>query len=219
MKFQLIITALLFSMLPSLAGFSTWTNTEGQTAELELRSVKEVEGEKVGIFGMKSGKTVHLKSSQLSDADAKRLAEWKPAAESVFEEMFEDDLVVLQDGRFQSVKQHNAPTKYYAFYYTASWCPPCQAFTPSLVKWYEKNKNENFELVLISRDQEKSAMLAYAKDKKMPWPQLKFSKIRTFEKTHAHGVNSIPTLMVCEVGGKVVGDYRHNLDALTKLVE
>lgn len=219
MKIQLILSMMLISALPCLGEFRTWTNSEGQGAELELRSVQEVDGEKVGLFGMKSGRTVRLKMSQLSAEDAKILESWKPTQPSVFGESLDGNLVVIKDGRFQDVKDHPSPKKYYVFYHTASWCPPCRAFTPTLVKWYEANKNENFELVLITHDEEKSAMLAYAKDKKMPWPQLEINKTRSFHKKHKQGVNGIPALVVSDLEGKVLGHYQHNLDALTKMVK
>lgn len=222
MKIKLILTLLLLTALPALAEFRTWTNSEGQEAELELRSVEEVDGEKVGLFGMKSGRAVRLKSSQLSAEDAKILESWKPsepAGQSVFSDVLDGNLVVLEGGKFEDVTDHQTPKKYYVFYYTAYWCPPCRAFTPSLVQWYNKNKNDNFELVLITSDSDKSDMLKYAKDKKMPWPQLQFSKTRSFKKKFDHGVSGIPSLIVCDLKGKVLGNYRGSLDSLTNLVK
>ena len=37
-------------------------------------------------------------------------------------------------------------------YFSAHWCPPCQFFTPELVKYYEKLKaaSKKFEVVFIS---------------------------------------------------------------------
>lgn len=225
MKIQVIITALLLTALPALAEFRTWTNSEGQTADLELRSVEELDGEKVGLFGMKSGRALRLKISQLSAQDAKILETWKPAEfaktakETVFEKALDGNLVVLTDDRFKDVNDHKTPEKYYVFYYTASWCPPCRAFTPTLVSWYNENKNDNFELVLISSDRDKDAMLNYAKDKKMPWPQLALDKLRKFKGEHDHGVRGIPSLIVCDLEGKNYGDFRGRLNELTEMVK
>ena len=100
---------------------------------------------------MRNGQKVVIKSSVLSEADAKLLAEWKPeapataAAASVFDEILDGNLVKLDGKSLKSFKDLKKPSKYYVFYYTASWCGPCQQFTPSLVDFYEKNKNDNFE--------------------------------------------------------------------------
>ena len=61
-------------------------------------------------------------------------------------------------------------------------------------------------------------MLKYAKDKKMKWPQLELGKAREFKSTHNHGVSGIPSLIVCDLQGKVLGNYRSKLDELTKMV-
>ena len=91
------IASICLLMLPatSWAGYRIWTNAEGQTAELELLSVEQQGDQQVGKFKMKDGRTVKLKASQLSNADAELLANWKPEAaasavstkESVFDEL------------------------------------------------------------------------------------------------------------------------------------
>jgi nucleoredoxin len=193
---------------------------------MKLLSVSEVDGEKVGRFSLRSGQTVNLAASKLSEADAKRLAEWKPEGlenaagpESVFDDVLDGNLLRLDDKNLKKCEDATKPAKYYVFYYTASWCGPCQQFTPSLVQWYEENKNDNFELVLISSDSDEAAMEGYAAKKKMPWPQLKMRKVQDFKKSFEHGVRGIPSVMVCELDGKLLGDYRGNLAGLTDLVK
>ena len=115
-------------------------------------------------------------------------------------------------------EQTKRPEKYYVFYYTASWCGPCQQFTPSLVEFYNKHKNDNFEIVLITSDSDEGDMEDYAKEKKMPWPQLKLGKTEKFKKEFKHGVTGIPSVIVCDLEGKNLGNYR-DLAALEKLVK
>ncbi len=215
MKLHLILLSLVLTALPSSAEFRMWTNNEGKQAELELYAVKEFKGEKYGEFRMKNGKTTKLRTSQLSDEDAKALLAWKP---SVFEDILDGNMVKLEGDKFVTYDGHKVPGKYYVFYYTAYWCPPCRAFTPSLVKWYNENKNDNFELVLISSDRDEASMLKYAKEKKMAWPQLKLGKSREFKVAHNHGVRGIPSLIVCDLQGKVLGNYRSKLNELTQMV-
>ncbi len=214
MKTTILISLLLAGL--SSAAFEKWTNKDGKTAELELVKVTDGDDGKTGEFKMRNGKLVTLKAADLSDADADRLAAWEPPAAavtgkpSVFDEVLEGNLVKL-DGK--SLKKHDLaarPKKYYVFYYTASWCGPCQKFTPGLVDFYNKNKdgNDKFELVLISSDQDEDAMEAYAKEKKMPWPQLKLNKVEKFEKNFDHGVSGIPTVVVCDLKGEIVATTR-----------
>jgi len=214
MKTTILISLLLAGL--SSAAFEKWTNKDGKTAELELVKVTDSEDGKTGEFKMRNGKLVTLKAADLAEADADRLAAWEPPAAviagkpSVFDEVLDGNLVKL-DGK--SLKKHELaarPKKYYVFYYTASWCGPCQKFTPGLVDFYNKNKegSDKFELVLISSDQDEDAMEAYAKEKKMPWPQLKLNKVKKFEKDFDHGVSGIPTVVVCDLKGEIVAKTR-----------
>ena len=90
---------------------------------------------------------------------------------------------------------------------------------PVLVDFYEKHKNENFELVLITSDQEEDSMEKYAKEKKMPWPQLKLKKTQEFKQKFQHGNTGLPSLIVCGVNGEVLGDYRSKLEDLAELIK
>jgi nucleoredoxin len=228
MKTTLSIAIAISLVLPVHAAFENWTNKEGNTAQLDLQEVTGEDDAKVGVFKMRNGRKVTIKAADLDEVGAKRLAEWKPAAAepevaagepSVFDEVLDGNLVILDGKKFKKHELAAKPTKYYVFYYTASWCPPCQAFTPSLVNFYNKNKNENFELVLITSDGEESDMEGYAKDKKMPWPQLKHSKAKSFKSKFDHGVRGIPAVIVCDLEGKIVSSNGRNLAELEKIVK
>lgn len=94
---------------------------------------------------------------------------------------------------------------------------PCQKFTPSLVEFYNKHKNDNFEIVLITSDRDEDSMENYAVQKKMPWPQLKLKKAADFKEEFNHGVTGIPSVIVCKLDGTKLGNFR-DLNALEKLV-
>lgn len=228
MKTTTFIAIALSLALPLSAAFEPWTNKEGKTAQLELLEVTGPEDAKAGIFKMQNGRKATIKAADLAEADAKRLAEWKPAAAepegpksepSVFDEIFDGNLVKLDGKRLKKHESSSKPTKYYVFYYTASWCPPCQAFTPSLVDFYDKHKNENFEIVLITSDKSEDDMEKYAADKKMPWPQLEQSKATSFKKKYNHGVRGIPSVIVCDLQGEIVSRDGRNLAALEALIK
>lgn len=219
---------ILLSMLSagiSHAGFEPWTNKDGKTAELDLVNVVDKDGEKAGEFKMRSGATVTLKTTDLSEESAAKLKAWQPPAAaveakpSVFDGTLDGNLERLDGKKLKKCDDATKPAKYYLFYYTASWCPPCRAFTPTLVEWYEKNKNDNFELVLITSDRDEAAMENYAAEKKMPWPQLKHRKAEDFKKNFQHGVRGIPSLIVCDLEGKNLGNFRGNLPGITELIK
>lgn len=218
-----ILLSLMFAGV-AFAGFEKWTNKDGKTADLELLKVIEKDGEKAGEFKMRNGKTVTLKVSELSEDAAEKLEAWEPPAAvvegkpSVFDEFLDGNLVKLDGKSLKKYEMTERPKKYYVFYYTASWCGPCQQYTPSLVEFYNENKSDNFEIVLITSDQDEGAMEKYAADKKMPWPQLKLKDAQKFKKEFDHGVTGIPSVIVCDLEGKNLGNLR-DLAALEKLVK
>lgn len=197
------------------AEFRTWTSADGKTADLDLVSVNDLSDGKSGVFKMRNGKSVTIKAGNLSEADGKLLAEWKPATaaassavSSVFDKALEDDLVRLSGKSLKPCKDATKPTKYYLFYYTASWCGPCHKFTPSLVQFYNKHKGPSFELILITSDDSEKAMAGYAEEMKMPWPQLKLSKVKSFEKEFPYPGSGIPNLVLTDLQGKLIkGSY------------
>lgn len=235
MKSSLIISLASCALsLTAMAEFQTWTSKDGKAAELELVSVSDSGGEKTGEFKMKTGKTVSIKASALSEADAARLAEWKPAetpagevAEpaagppSVFDDLLDGNLVQLDGKKVGRAKELAKPEKYYIFYYSASWCAPCQKFTPSLVEFYNKSKNASFEIYFISSDNDEGDMEGYMKDKSMPWPALKLGKSDKFKKEIKHGVAGIPFIAVTKPDGTVVekGNAYPMLSKLQALVK
>jgi thiol-disulfide isomerase/thioredoxin len=210
---QFLFSALL--AVSASAEFRTWTRNDGKTAELDLVSVSGETGAKSGEFKMRSGKSVTLAASALAAADAKLLDEWTPAATaaapaaatpSVFDEALEGNLVALKGKGLSSLKDFVKPTKYYLFYYTASWCGPCQKFTPSLVDFYKANKPDNneFEIILVTSDSDEGAMEEYAVEKKMTWPHLKLSKAERFKKEFKHPGTGIPNLVLTDTEGTLL---------------
>ncbi len=97
--------------------------------------------------------------------------------------------------------------KYLAVYFSASWCGPCKQFTPRLVDWYKQRKTEldKFDVIFVSRDESKEAMLEYMKQDGMPWPALNFAKAdqrnSPLEKYAGRG---IPCLVIIDTNGKVI---------------
>lgn len=66
--------------------------------------------------------------------------------------------------------------EYVGLYFSAKWCPPCNAFKPTLIKFYEnmKKKDANkLELVFVSSDRDEESFKEYAKV--MPWLALPFT--------------------------------------------
>ena len=95
--------------------------------------------------------------------------------------------------------------RHVAVYFSASWCPPCRAFTPVLAASYRALPDPAaLEVVFVSLDEDPAADAAYGKT--MPWPRVPHGDERCAELSEGLGpVESIPTLVVIDTeSGEVV---------------
>lgn len=135
------------------------------------------------------------------------------------------DLVRLEKGKVTKVaKDALAGKKVLAFYYSAHWCPPCRAFTPTLAETYKKlaAKYPSFELIFVSSDNSEKEMEEYMAWGKMEFPALKYGKrVSPLDKLAAQG---IPYLVVTDADGKELAgrgktDWVHPSQVLPQLEE
>lgn len=104
-----------------------------------------------------------------------------------------------------------AGVKFYAIYFSASWCPPCREFTPGLVDAYGKIRSmyPEFEIVLVSRDESERAMTAYMSHDKMEWPAVRWAESKSLREINRFAGDGIPCLVLVDAEGKVLSDsYR-----------
>jgi len=98
--------------------------------------------------------------------------------------------------------------KYYALYFSASWCGPCRNFTPKLVQEYARLKRQHpgFELVFVSGDHSPGDMRDYMKEDRMAWPAIKYSQIEKEPEIMRYCGPGIPCLVLVDAGGRVLSD-------------
>lgn len=101
--------------------------------------------------------------------------------------------------------------KLVAVYFSASWCPPCRAFTPQLVKFYKNvAAKSNLEIIFVSSDKNEKAMQDYMKKYKMPWLAVPFKDPLRAKLKKDFGVSGIPTLIVLDSNGRIVSKKARN---------
>jgi nucleoredoxin len=127
---------------------------------------------------------------------------------------FKDSLIIMSGGSPQDLDTNTLRgVRYWAFYYSASWCPPCRAFTPVLVNFYNsfKPSHPDFELIFVNEDRDESDMLDYMRADAMPWPAIRYADIDNpeLEAKKYRGVG-IPWLVLVDADGNVLSDTLFN---------
>lgn len=86
----------------------------------------------------------------------------------------------------------------------ATWCGPCVAELPNVIKAYKELHPKGFEIVGISLDSDKAELEAFVKEKGMEWPQYFDGKGWQNEISSKYGINSIPAMWLLNKKGMVV---------------
>lgn len=104
------------------------------------------------------------------------------------------------------VKLSDFRGKYVLVDFWASWCKPCRAENPNLVKAYNQFKDKNFTILGVSLDEEKTrkAWTGAVQKDGLPWTQV--SELKGFEGTAAklYGVTAIPSNFLIDPNGKII---------------
>lgn len=86
----------------------------------------------------------------------------------------------------------------------ATWCGPCVAELPNVLKAYKELHPKGFEIIGISLDSDKAKLESFVKERGMEWPQYFDGKSWKNEISSQYGINSIPAMWLVNKKGMVV---------------
>ncbi len=86
----------------------------------------------------------------------------------------------------------------------ATWCGPCMASLPEVIKTYKKLHEQGFEVVGVSLDEDKDELLSTLKKRGIPWPQYFDGKGWECQVATRFGISSIPAMWLINKKGMVV---------------
>ena len=101
----------------------------------------------------------------------------------------------------------------------ATWCVPCVAELPNIIKAYNKHHSNGFEVIGISLDQDEQKLKSFLKAKEIPWVQYFDGKGWQNKLAAKYGIDSVPATFLLDRQGKIIGqDFRGEAleEALTK---
>jgi peroxiredoxin/predicted negative regulator of RcsB-dependent stress response len=93
--------------------------------------------------------------------------------------------------------------KYVLIDFWATWCAPCIAELPRLQSAYRTYHDAGLEIIAISLDESKTAVVDFANARKIPWPQL-HNASGSADLVEGFGVSSIPATYLIDPRGTII---------------
>jgi peroxiredoxin len=109
--------------------------------------------------------------------------------------------------------------KYLLVDFWASWCGPCRAENPNVVKAYNEFKGKNFAILGVSLDKEKNAWQEAVRSDNLDWSQVSDLKFWSSKAVETFKFDGIPFNVLIDPQGKVIAESLRGDDLENKLKE
>jgi peroxiredoxin len=110
--------------------------------------------------------------------------------------------VAVTDLKGNALRVEDLRGKYVLLDFWATWCAPCVAELPRVQAAYAKYRDAGFEVVGVSLDETKSAVIDFVKARHIPWRQI-HNASSGGDLVEAYGVDSIPATFLIDPHGVI----------------
>lgn len=122
-------------------------------------------------------------------------------------------------GKTIRVSDYVKKNKYTLIDFWASWCGPCRAEMPTVVKAYNLYHKKGFEVVGVSFDSNKAAWVKAIAQLKLSWPHMSDLKGWECAASSVYNVKGIPANVLVDSQGVIVAKNLRGEDLLNELAK
>lgn len=123
------------------------------------------------------------------------------------------------EGKPLKVSDFVSKNKYTLIDFWASWCGPCRAEMPTVVRAYKEYHDKGLEVVGVSLDNDKDAWVKAIAELDMPWPQMSDLKGWECAGAQMYNIRAIPANVLVDQEGKIVAKDLRGEELLNKMAE
>ena len=126
--------------------------------------------------------------------------------------------IALTDTTGKAVALSSLRGKFVLIDFWASWCGPCRAENPNVVRMYNKFKDKGFEIYSVSLDQAKANWTKAIRNDNLTWTHVSDLKFWQSAAAQQYGVQAIPATFLLDKDGKIIAKNLRG-DALEQKLE
>jgi peroxiredoxin len=146
-----------------------------------------------GLLGAKNQQSLYGKQIAEIIESTKKTAIGRPAAD-----------FRINDINGNAISLSSYKGKYVLVDFWASWCGPCRAENPNVVKMYNQYHTDQFDILGISLDANKEQWIKAIKTDKLEWTQLSDLKAWDSEIVKEYGFKGIPFNLLLDKEGRII---------------
>ncbi len=125
---------------------------------------------------------------------------WAVQLETSEGKMFKD-FEAMYEGKVTKLSDYVGKGKYVLVDFWASWCGPCKAEIPNLIKVYNQYKGEKFEVLGVATWDKPDDTKKAIEQLGIPYPQIMNAQKAG---SAAYGISGIPQIILFDPDGKIV---------------
>jgi len=127
--------------------------------------------------------------------------------------------IALPSPKGETVRLTDLRGKYVLVDFWASWCRPCRAENPNVVRVYNQYKDKGFEILGVSLDRSKEAWVGAIEKDGLTWKHASDLKFWGSAAAQTYGVSAIPYTVLLDKEGKVIAQNLRGASLEAKLAE